>query len=224
MPKYHVIIPAAGSGSRFGGSTKKQFLQIKGRRLFEWTLDVFLKANLFSKIVVCLPASEKLPSSHKINFIEGGQTRAESVYKGFMALCAQDEDKILIHDAVRPCVSIDLILRVVQALEKKQAVIPVLPLSDTVKEISENRVIKTVDRKHLFTVQTPQGFSYELLKKTYEHISVLSDGYTDEAALVEAIGEEVMTVDGEKTNIKVTTPDDLRLAAWILKNIGHEKF
>lgn len=213
--KFYAIIPAAGLGLRFGGDTKKQFLKLHGRTLLEHTLERFHSVGIFEKIVVCLP-SDELQVVNATNsfpatlFIEGGATRAESVYRGFKALNLQDDDLVLIHDAVRPLVSSELILNVVSETQKKGAVIPGLAVSDTIKRVKNSQVEATIDRNSLVAIQTPQGFLAGILKQAYEVQA--SFDWTDEAMLVEREGVQVTVVEGEKSNIKVTTPFDLRLA------------
>lgn len=212
----YAIIPAAGLGLRFGGDTKKQFLKLHGRTLLEHTLERFHSVGIFEKIVVCLPADE-LQVVNATNIfpttllIEGGATRAESVYRGFKALNLQDDDLVLIHDAVRPLVSSELIQNVVSETQKKGAVIPGLAVSDTIKRVNNSQVEATIDRSSLVAIQTPQGFQAKILKGAYQKHQGNFD-WTDEAMLVERAGVQVTVVEGEKSNIKVTTPFDLRLA------------
>ncbi|MBX7148094.1 2-C-methyl-D-erythritol 4-phosphate cytidylyltransferase [bacterium] len=221
MGNTFAIIPAAGSGVRFGASTKKQFLTLRGKTLLEHTLGAFLNANLFTKIIVCLPADElKALSAQtfdpRIVLTQGGATRAESVYKGFIQAGATQDDVVLVHDAVRPLVSTDLIKKVAEATLAKGAVIPALPVSDTIKEVNEEKVGKTIDRRLLQAVQTPQGFKASVLNAVYAKKPNLNTLATDEAFLVEEAGFPVYVVAGEKRNIKVTTPDDLAQAEQMM--------
>lgn len=218
--KFYAIIPAAGSGSRFGGSTKKQFLTLGGRSLLDCVLSKFIAANIFQQIVVTLPREEMAhfvagQTSH-ITVVEGGESRSESVYKGFCELKAGPQDVVLVHDAARPLVSQNLIERVAEMTGEKGAVVPVIPLRDTVKKVNSGLVEATLDRDTLFRVQTPQGFRYEYLAEAYKKKSVLTEGYTDEAMMIEELGFEVFVTDGEAENIKVTTALDLKIAEAIL--------
>ncbi|MBI2340390.1 MAG: 2-C-methyl-D-erythritol 4-phosphate cytidylyltransferase [Deltaproteobacteria bacterium] len=217
MSNFYAIIPAAGIGKRFGGSVKKQFLGLGGRSLLEWSVGAFLKTKRFQRIVVCLPVDELVSISGKTDspeviYVAGGITRAQSVKKGFEVLKASDEDMILVHDAVRPLVGVDLILRVAVATKERGPTVPVTRLNDTIKEIKEGIVSKTIDRSSLFAVQTPQGFPAGVLKRIYQKLSRDDPCWTDEAMMAEAIGEKVYAVEGERRNIKVTTTEDLRIA------------
>lgn len=216
--KFYAIIPAAGSGDRFGG--KKQFQEIAGVSLLERTIRVFKKSGLFEKIVFCLSPDEikKWPDRREegIHPVAGGKSRAESVYHGFCFLKSASEDIILVHDAVRPLVSVDLIRKVAERTVEKGAVVPVLPVTDTLKEIIGDKILRTLDRNKVFFAQTPQGFRSEHLAKAYEKALNQDARWTDEAGLLEACGIPVMMVLGEVENIKVTTKFDLKLAEGLL--------
>lgn len=222
MTKIFAIIPAGGIGNRFGGVVKKQFLKLSGKTLLERTLSPFLDSGIFKEIVVCLPADElsqtdDLPKASVLSYVEGGRSRAESVYKGFCHLSPQADDVVLIHDAVRPLVSVGLIRQIAQAAQKQGSAIPVVPIQDTVKEVQNGHVERTLDRKNLFAVQTPQAFLGRFLKKAYSQMSFEDKHWTDEAMLVEALGEKIHVVEGDKRNIKITTPLDLKIAEVLLK-------
>ncbi|OGP10357.1 MAG: 2-C-methyl-D-erythritol 4-phosphate cytidylyltransferase [Deltaproteobacteria bacterium GWA2_45_12] len=223
----YAIIPAAGLGIRFGGQTRKQFLELKGKPLFQWSVEAFVKTGLFEKIVVCLPAQGRGDPAPTVGvgfpdpciFITGGATRAESVKKGFEFLHSQDDDTVLVHDAVRPLVSVDLIKKIVEATKVKWAVVPVVPISDTVKEMDGDKVKKTIPRNQLRLTQTPQGFSCRILSALYKSHPDLGQNSTDEAMMVEGMGTDVFVVEGDPKNIKVTTPDDLKLAEYYLNSL-----
>lgn len=214
---FYAIIPAAGLSERFGGQ-KKQFVALGGKSLLERVVDVFLKVELFEKIVVCLPKGDQFVrgTPPSVEFVAGGASRAESVKNGFDHLSPVDDDVVLIHDAARPLIDAELIRKVAEETKTKKAVIPVVSISDTVKEVMDGHVLRTVDRKSLFAVQTPQGFSCALLSKVYKSNPDLGAQTTDEAMLVESLGYKVCVVEGQRTNIKVTTPEDLRLAEILI--------
>ncbi len=217
MADTFAIIPAAGLGVRLGGETKKQFLLLNGKMMLEHVVGRFLETKLFSKIVVCLPSDEindfrQKKQFSQVTWVIGGKTRGESVRNGFKALLAKSSDVVLIHDAARPLVSADLIIRMVTATQKLGAVIPVMPVSDTVKEVVKEKIIKTLDRKNLFAAQTPQGFCAQFLEKAYETFDLSKKEFTDEAMLVEETGQTVHVIPGERTNFKVTTAFDLETA------------
>lgn len=220
--KIFAILPAAGLGVRFGGSTRKQYLTLEGKSLLRHSVDAFLATGLFKTIVVCLPPDEidviaAQGFGDSVKFVAGGATRMQSVHNGFLSLDADDNDFVLVHDAVRPLVEADLIGRVAKALQSFEAVVPAVPLADTIKEISGNQILKTHDRSRLRAIQTPQGFSCGLLKKVYKSLPSLAGVVTDEAMLVEQAGFEVNWIEGNPSNIKVTTPLDLQLAEVFYK-------
>jgi len=216
----YAIIPAAGTGTRFGGQVKKQFLELKGRSLLEWVLDEFVESGVFSKIVVCThlnEVSDRL-KSFGVDFIEGGATRFESIKKGFEFLSPQTDDIILIHDAARPVITKELIKQVAQRTSELGAVIPVTALHDTIKEVNGTQVVRTIDRSILKAVQTPQGFKAAYLSAVYDSARGDLSRYTDEAKALEELGLNVYTVPGDAKNIKVTTAEDLKLAEFYLDN------
>lgn len=217
MSSFHLILPAAGAGRRFG--SKKQFLEVQGQSLLERTLSVFLETQIFKSIIVCLPKEElsDYQSTDFIKYVQGGTSRAESVYKGFQALSVQSNDFVVVHDAVRPFVSSNLIQRLVRACETQPHVIPYLPMTDTIKEMKNSKVIRSLDRSVLASVQTPQAFLASDLKEVYQSFAAEdSELMTDEAMMLEKAGKMVSLILGEKTNIKITTPEDLKMAEFIL--------
>ena len=225
MAENFAILPAGGLGVRLGGETKKQFLFLNGKTLLEHVVERFLETKLFSKIVVCLPGDEMDRfKDHslfsQILLVEGGKTRGESVRNGFLALSAKSSDIVLIHDVARPLVSAHLISQMVIATQKLGAVILGMPVSDTIKEVMDGKISRTVDRKNLMVAQTPQGFSCGLLQAAYEKVGAIHElplqEYTDEAMLVETTGETVHIVEGERTNFKVTTEFDLKMAEFMI--------
>jgi 2-C-methyl-D-erythritol 4-phosphate cytidylyltransferase len=144
--------------------------------------------------------------------ITGGQTRSESVRAGLAAVPA-DVEIVVVHDAARPLASAALFAAVIDAVRAgADAAVAVMPVTDTVKRVDGTRVVQTLDRSELVAVQTPQAFKAEILRKAH----AAGDNATDDAALVEAVGGTVVVVPGEATNIKITTPDDLRVAEALL--------
>jgi 2-C-methyl-D-erythritol 4-phosphate cytidylyltransferase len=218
-----VVIPAGGSGQRFGGNVKKQFLTLGGETILMRTLRAFLAHPQVSQVLVALPqdeldAQKKSFMHEKLRYVLGGASRAESVKKGFAAIeNAKPDDVVLVHDGVRPLLSQDLITAVIQSVVTHGTGLPVLPVSDTMKEIRDNQVKRTIDRTGLGSAQTPQGARYGVFAKCYEKIGNDLTQITDEAMLLEKCGEIVITVSGERENIKVTTPFDLIVAQAILK-------
>lgn len=199
METVWAIIVAAGTGSRFGAL--KQFEDLGGRRVVDWSLEA-ARATCDGVVLVVPPGVEEAGA------VTGGPTRSDSVRSGLSAVPA-DVPIVVVHDAVRPLASPRLYLRAVAAVRAgADAAIPVVPLVDTVKRVDGTFVVETLDRSRLVAVQTPQAFRAEILREA--HAS--SAEATDDAALVEAIGGKVVTIDGDPRNFKLTTPDDLTIA------------
>jgi 2-C-methyl-D-erythritol 4-phosphate cytidylyltransferase len=232
--KVIVIIPAAGLGTRMAPPGKKaaitkQFFEIHGTPILVHTLRVFASNRQISQIVVALRSSEmqqfksRLEQeriSAKIELVEGGEHRQDSVAHALAGLKAAADDIVLVHDAVRPFVDDEIIGNVVREVQKHGAAIAGLPASDTIKQVeraAEGALItSTIPRERIVQAQTPQGFRYELIKRAFD--SATADGFTgtDEASLVERLGESVWVVMGSARNIKITTPADLELAEFLL--------
>lgn len=195
------IVVAAGRGDRFGGP--KQFAELHGKPLVDWALDAARAVS--DDVVLVTPPSQG-------GGIAGGSTRSESVRNGLAAV-PEDADIIVVHDAVRPLASRALFDAVIAAVAAgADAAIPAVPVTDTVKRVDGERVVETLDRSELVAVQTPQAFRADVLRKAH----AAEPDATDDAALVEAMGGTVVVVPGERTNIKITTPDDLRVAEVLL--------
>ena len=232
--KVVAIIPAAGLGTRMAPGGKraqpsKQFFEINGAPILIHTLRVFARNQQISQIMVALRknemerfsrqlAKEKLTA--KVEVVEGGEHRQESVANALSSLQAAKDDIVLIHDAVRPFVDDEIIGNVIREVEKHGAAIAGLPAVDTIKQVeraAEGALItSTIPRERVVQAQTPQGFRYELIKQAFDSAS--GDGYigTDEASLVERMGVDVWVVMGSARNIKITTPADLELAEFLL--------
>jgi 2-C-methyl-D-erythritol 4-phosphate cytidylyltransferase len=194
------IVVAGGRGERFGGL--KQFEELNGRSLA--ALSVERCRSVAQRVVLVVPQGYEGAGEGADIVVVGGSSRSQSVRNG-LAEC-HDATFVLIHDAVRPSATRDLFRRVVDALEAgAAAVIPGIPVVDTIKRVRDSVVIDTPDRSELIAVQTPQGFVRELLVRAHE--SGLDA--TDDAGLVEALGESVVVVPGESSNLKVTEPSDL---------------
>jgi len=154
----------------------------------------------------------------KAALVKGGPARYDSVRNGFHSILgAQDTDVVLIHDAARPLITSTLVKLVLTAAAENGAAIPLLAVPETVKEVANERIVRTIKRDQLFLAQTPQGFQYGILKDAYAKAESHGAHWTDEAMLVEAAGHSITGVPGEKRNLKVTDPDDLRLAEFYLE-------
>ena len=238
--KVFVIIPAAGLGTRMipaaGSKAKKpaaskQFAEIGGTSILMHTLRKFVDTPEVSEIHVALRENEivgfksqleAVKPKKPVKLVAGGEHRQNSVANALAGLTAADDDIVLVHDAVRPFVTPNIIGEVIAAARKYGAAIAGLPSVDTVKQVertADGALIKTtLPRERIVMAQTPQGFRYDLLKKVFDEAA--ADGFmgTDEASLVERAGKQVMVVMGSPRNIKITTPADMELAEFYLKS------
>lgn len=216
------IIVAAGKGTRMDSEIPKQYLFIAGKTILDTTLYKFEKSNDVDEIILVVNKDdiefvkdEISPFYDKISHIvAGGKTRTESVYQGIKKVRGNC-DVVLIHDGVRPFVSYNLISTCIANAEIHKACIPVIDVSDTIKEVTEEGIVtKTLERKKLRAVQTPQGFKYDIIRKCYENAVTESEDvtFTDDASIVEYYGYKVKTIEGLQKNIKITTPLDLKIA------------
>lgn len=220
------IIAAAGVGARMASDRPKQFLHLAGLPIIFHTLKPFEQCDRIQEVIVVLPAEESAAflalagkqGLRKLSrVVPGGATRADSVKRGLLAIRSATAGVVAVHDGVRPFVTVDEIDSVVSAAESDGAAILVAPATDTIKQVSGDSVVKTLDRNKLRRALTPQCFRYELLRKAYEHADVNDPSLTDESALVEKIGARVTIVEGGSRNIKITTPQDLPIAEAFLK-------
>lgn len=215
------IILAAGEGERFGSA--KQFALLKGKAVLDWSLQKFENNESVDDIILVLsrfhPGDEYLRKYRKISAIaRGGEKRQDSVYAGLLSVDESRTEVILVHDGARPLVDIRLIERIIEETREKRAVVPVIPVEDTIKRVDGRRILRTEERSQLFRSQTPQGFSYSLLKKAFQ--KALDENFvgTDEASLVERMGKSVFTVAGDPRNMKITTPEDLKIAEALIED------
>jgi 2-C-methyl-D-erythritol 4-phosphate cytidylyltransferase len=220
MIEVAAIIVAAGRGKRFGSA--KQFAILKGLPLVYWSLERFEKHPEVDRIVLVIPPEEEkgtfLRRYKKLQaVVPGGTERQDSVWQGFEQIDPSRTGIVLVHDGVRPLLSEGLITRVIQAARDKGAAVPGVALDETIKEAKGEDVIKTHDRNNLYRIQTPQGFSYALLKEALE--SAARDKFygTDEAMLLERLGKRVVVVEGDPKNIKITSPSDIKVAEALLE-------
>jgi 2-C-methyl-D-erythritol 4-phosphate cytidylyltransferase len=211
------VVVAAGSGERLGAGVPKAMVALQGRPLVDWAVQAFDQHRDVDSVVVVAPADAVVAitegAAGRAHVVVGGVTRQQSVENGLDAL-ARDVDLVLVHDAARPLVTAEVISAVVRALRAgAEAVIPVLPVTDTVKRVNASGVVlATVDRTELRTVQTPQGFRRDVLEAA--HATARDRGVVDigdDAALVEGIGRVVVTVPGSPECLKITTAYDLDL-------------
>ena len=224
--KISAVIPAAGSGERFGG--KKQLKILGNRPLLFHTLRPFMELDLISEIVVVAPKEEVLQldrqlkstiSTKAVKVVAGGKTRQASVYNGLTA-ANESHELICVHDAVRPFVTTDLIEKAVNSCRKHDGVIVALPSSDTIKKIMEDQILETLPRETIWRAQTPQVFFRSALREALELAETENIQGTDEASLLERIGYQVGFVEGSSLNIKITTKEDWVFAEAIYNRIN----
>ncbi|WP_041765850.1 2-C-methyl-D-erythritol 4-phosphate cytidylyltransferase [[Leptolyngbya] sp. PCC 7376] len=222
----HLLLPAAGVGKRMGGDRNKLLLPLRGEPLFAWTLKAAEAASSIGWIgIIGQPVDfpdfesmlSKLQLTKSVNFIQGGSTRQESVYNGLQAL-PDDAEAVLIHDGARCLATAGLFNRCATALESCDGLIAAVPVKDTIKVVGDAGIVKdTPDRSALWAAQTPQGFKVQQLKECHDQGKSLGWEVTDDAALFERCGLPVKIVEGEETNLKITTPVDLAIAEFILQ-------
>ena len=219
------VVPAAGSGQRLAAGVPKAFFHLDGRTLVERAVSCLLESGVVDRVVVAVPADRtgqaKLILGREATIVPGGANRGESVGRALAAVAdAEQPSFVLVHDAARPLTPPDLVVRVVEALRAgHSAVVPALPLSDTVKAVDANGVVLgTPERAGLRAVQTPQGFATELLLRAYQRAGeVAGVDFTDDASMVEHIGGQVQVVEGDPLAFKITTQWDILLAQAIVK-------
>lgn len=221
----HLLIPAAGSGKRMGGDRNKLLLPLQGEPILAWTLRAAEQASSIGWIgLIGQPVDwpdfgailQALNLSKPVVLIEGGATRQESVFRGLQAL-PSEATRVLIHDGARCLATPKLFDRCAAELQTCDGLIAAIPVKDTIKVANEQmQVSATPDRSQLWAAQTPQGFAVEPLRACHTKGQQLGLEVTDDAALFEHFGIPVRLVEGEETNLKVTTPIDMSLAAFIL--------
>lgn len=221
----HLLIPAAGKGTRMGSQRNKLLLNLRGQPILAWTLAA-AEASQSIEWIGIIGQSFDFPDfktilsdlslTKPIQLIQGGITRQESVYNGLQAL-PPEADRVLIHDGARCLATPDLFDRCTATLQTCPGLIAAIAVKDTIKIVDENnRVQETPNRSHLWAAQTPQGFEVKLLKQCHDQGVAKGWEVTDDAALFEKCGLPVQIVEGEETNLKVTTPIDLSVAEFIL--------
>ena len=226
------IIAAAGQGTRMAGKRPKQFLELAGTPIIFHTLKAFEQCDAIHEIIVVLSMDEvagflSLAEKHDLRKIKsvvpGGATRAESVLHGLLAVDEATVEIVAVHDGVRPFVSADEITRTVEAAQLEGAAILTSTSVDTMKEVSDGAVVRTLKRSELRHALTPQCFRYKLLRHAYEKADVSDPELTDESSLVERLGVKVVTIEGSPRNIKITRQEDILVGEAILKSVSGEQ-
>lgn len=220
---FDVVIPAAGTGQRFNSALPKQYATIGEKTVLACSVDIFLKNAFINNIVVVHAPSDpyihQLPLSNRVRLTAGGQTRADSVLAGLQYLQTLDNPSqwVMVHDAARPCFEqADLTHLCEKVKEMKAAVIVATPVSSTIKQVSDMRIVSSLDRTMLWAAQTPQVAPSAVLIEALSFAITSPLPVTDEASALELNGVPVHIVQGKTTNIKITTAEDLLLARSIL--------
>lgn len=226
MIRIGFIIVAGGSGLRMGAGIPKQFLPLGGRPVLLRTMEAIAAAVPEAETVVVLPAAhigtlhelcERFGCTVRYRATAGGASRFESVEAGLKAL-PDDCSLIAVHDGVRPLVTADMIRRGLDCARTNRTAVPVIPVTDTIREVTAEGSSHTIDRSKLRAVQTPQIFDGELLRRAYRDAAAMNDKsrFTDDASVVEHFGTAISLYEGSRENLKLTTPADMTIAEAIL--------
>jgi len=220
MASVHALVVAAGRGSRFGGAVPKQYSALGGATVLGHAVAAFVGHSSVRDVLVVIRAEDRglfdraTTGLSVLVPVAGGPTRQDSVRLGLEALATHAPTRVLIHDGARPFADFPLLDRVIGGLDRAAAVIPCLPLRDTIKRVEDGTIRETIDRSALWRVQTPQGFHYDAILAA--HRAVIGRELTDDAAVAEAVGLAPLLVAGSEDNLKVTTTEDLAAAERLL--------
>jgi len=228
FPRIHALIPAAGLSVRFGGTTLKQYAHLLGKPVIAHSIDAVCRHQAISAVTVALATDDGIfeelirPHYPEVNTVTGGDSRAQTVLNGLQYIRGLDPDChwVLVHDAARPCLSQKALEALLQSgLDDEGGAILAVPVSDTVKrEGKERRIAQTVDRSGLWAAQTPQLFPLNALLGHLQAAMRFGELPTDEAEAMERAGVHPLLVEGCPENIKITGPEDLALAEFILRH------
>ncbi|MCF7873175.1 MAG: 2-C-methyl-D-erythritol 4-phosphate cytidylyltransferase [Candidatus Omnitrophica bacterium] len=215
--KVAAVIVCAGFGKRIG--QPKANILLAGKPLFYYSLRTFLGISQIDQVILVLQKKHfkivrKFISNERINLVEGAKTRKQSVTNG-LAKIRDEINYVLIHDCARPFVKKQIILKVIKELKMHSAVIPGIKVKDTLKQVKEGLVKKTLDRNNIYSIQTPQGFKKDLIKALYKKYK--RNDFTDSAQLIEKSGKTVKLVEGDSLNFKLTYREDIILARAVKK-------
>jgi 2-C-methyl-D-erythritol 4-phosphate cytidylyltransferase len=210
------LVVAAGRGERLGKPVPKAFAILAGRPMVEWSVGTLQQVPAVTEIVVALPPGVAAPDG--TIGVPGGSERSHSVRAALAA--ASGDEVVVVHDAARPLVTVELVQACLAALGDAEAAIAAAPVTDTIKECADGRVVRTLDRSRLWAVQTPQVFRRAALQRALDQDHDAIGAATDDASLVEAMGGTVHVVPAPRENLKVTTELDLRVAEMLLRERG----
>jgi 2-C-methyl-D-erythritol 4-phosphate cytidylyltransferase len=222
---YQVILPAAGMGKRMGVGKNKLFIELNGTPVFIHTLQVFHSDDHCERMIIAvhpddIETMEQLIKNYgldqKTYIVTGGSERQHSVYNALQRVAG--EGIVLVHDAARPFLEVELLKELVHSARVYGAAVLAVPVKDTIKKVENGMVVETVERSSLWAIQTPQAFRIPLLIKAHQEAIKANFLGTDDASLIENIGEKVAIVEGDYNNIKLTTPEDLYFAQAIINN------
>lgn len=230
--KVTAIVLAAGRGSRMESRVKKQYMELEGRPLICHALEAFERSPVDNVILVagageeefCKKEIVKAGGFRKVTaVVPGGKERYHSVYEGLKA--AEGCDDVLIHDGARPCVTVEIIRAAMEGAVRYGACVAGMPVKDTIKVVDrQGNADHTPDRSSMWMVQTPQAFSYKVVRRAYDRLlenPSAQEGITDDAMVVETMtSQKVRLITGSYQNIKVTTPEDLEIAGIFLRKMG----
>jgi 2-C-methyl-D-erythritol 4-phosphate cytidylyltransferase len=218
-----VIVPAAGSGTRFGGDLPKQFRELGGKPIVQHVIERFLLDERVARVIV--PVAEQLlavvnrGSSERVEFVAGGATRQQSVRRGLDAV-PDGYEIVAVHDAVRPFFAVEMFHKLLDLAAESGAAFPGLPVTDTIHVVEGDRITATPDRRLLFAAQTPQCFRLEVLRDVLARAEGNQDDATDEAGLAAKYGHVVRLLAGDPMNFKITQPEDLIVAERVFERLG----
>lgn len=227
--KTTIIIPAGGVGKRFGSDRPKQFVDFAGVPLIVHTIKLFDSIDEADSIVIPVHSewytyTKELVAKYELtkvkDIIIGGIERQDSVHNALHTKSVEDADIILVHDAVRPFCTPALVRKIIETADETGAAIPIIAPKETVKEISKkSMVVKTLDRSKLALIQTPQGYWNDIIRNAYDNARKAGFVGSDSASLVEFLGYKVTVVEGEDSNIKITTPFDYKVGQLIFEDM-----
>ncbi len=209
---YSVVIPCAGVGKRMGLGYNKLLYQLDGQTIIEKTVNIFVEDKHCSQIILVIsledePIMKKIFAHYlKVEFVLGGKERQDSVYNGLQKV---KESYVMIHDGARPFLSKECIMSLLECLQTHDACLPMVAVKETVKKVENGKVIKTINRNELMLAQTPQAFRLQTIMEAHQEAKKLNILATDDASLVEQLGKDVYVVNGDYSNIKITTIEDL---------------
>ncbi len=214
---YCAIITAGGTSSRYG-QKNKLLEKINGKEVIKYSAEIFLNHPKIEQVTICANKSiintleNIFDKNEKLKIIEGGSTRQESVFKGLQEVSC---DYVLIHDGARPVITKELIDKIIETLPTQKAITVATKTTDTIKVVHDGCVVKTLNRDELYNIQTPQAFETKLIKLAHEKYH--GQSFSDDAGMIETLGQNVFILENDYKNIKITTKNDLDIAKIYLK-------